>query len=114
MESLAGADEDTAELIIQMQLDDLEQQYRELYYLPRTSKIHDTLVANLNMANELLRLRTHRADRRLARSITRAVVRDGDMVTAHSQQEEQARRDHEVAQTLDQGVSFPNTKSISR
>lgn len=76
---------------------------RELFSKPPTSLARDTVMANSKLRNDLLQLRTSFADRRLARSITRAVIQDGDIVAAHRQLEEEARTDREYAQTLSSG-----------
>ena len=96
-DAFESMDDDTARLVIQLQLDDLAQ---------RTVTFEDNPEAfDADLAVTLLRRDLETAqifleDRCMSRSITAAVIQDGHIVAVHATEEEEARRDHYLARRM--------------
>ncbi|KIW21806.1 uncharacterized protein PV07_12768 [Cladophialophora immunda] len=93
-------DDDSADLILQLQLHDLEE-----FKQSRTGKQREGSGSDAEIAAGLLEetlgdLRTFLADRRMTKSIARAVQADGIILTQSALEEEAAHEDHALAHRL--------------
>jgi hypothetical protein len=105
--SLAGIDDDSVALILELQLEDVDTLQAQVSGKQREGTQTDAEFALLLTWQELERLRSNLSDRRMTRSIANAVEQDGPLVAATAFEEEAARRDHVLAQRLNGGRAMP-------
>lgn len=98
--SLDDLDADTAELILQLQLADLQELKERSGGKQKEGTITDAQIAAELLKEDLNNVRTTLHDQRMTRSIARAVQVDGNAVAHARQEEEIARRDHVLARRL--------------
>lgn len=98
--SLEGVDEDTAALIVQLQIVDTEELWSSRKGKSCSDIPSDAEVAILLQIQDLLNASALVSDRRMIRSIASAVRTDGDLVTSFTTAEDVAARDRELAQRL--------------
>ncbi|OAP62769.1 hypothetical protein AYL99_01996 [Fonsecaea erecta] len=109
-------DDDSADLILQLQLHDLEEFKQSRAGKQREGSGSDAEIAAGLLEESLGDLRTFLADRRMTKSIARAVQADGTILTQNALAEEAALEDHALAHRLngtniDSEVKIPS-KSI--
>ncbi|RFU24477.1 hypothetical protein B7463_g11861, partial [Scytalidium lignicola] len=93
---LQGMDEQTGDLILQLQLQDLDVYFSSSKGKAREGEVSDESLAFQMQVQELQRISSLRTDKRMARSIATA--------------EDLARRDRSIASQLNNGVQPPNTE----
>lgn len=91
-------DDITAALIAKLQLDDIDELTNR--NKSKEGSLVDADYALIAYKEELQGLQTFVSDRRMGRSISRAVQNDGEYITAARVEEENALRDHHLACTL--------------
>lgn len=99
----AGMDDDTARAILDIQIADLAEAEAAFKQEAGKSKDHDVEASASLFRHNLEEIRTSFSDRRMARSIANAVIEDGSRVSAHTREEQMARRDREMARQLQTG-----------
>ena len=104
----------TLQAIVQLQLADTEELNVWSKGKQREGEITDAELALQLYTQDLQGLFNYVSDRRLAQSFTDAVLRDGDLIHQLQQQENQARRDHEVALRFvdNNGAAAQPSKSV--
>ncbi|KAF7889340.1 uncharacterized protein EAF01_010833 [Botrytis porri] len=103
----ADMDDETAELIIQLQLDDIE--YSSSKGKGRADDVSDISVAFKMQKEELENTALFLSDQRMTRSIALAVQNDGAVVTEAVSRDDIFVRDHSMALQLYQDPSRPAT-----
>lgn len=110
--SLESVDDETAALIVQLQIADTEELWSSQKGKSRPNAPTDTEIAILLQKQDLLDALSVVSDRRMTRSIASAVYTDGDLVTEATMAEEVAERDRELAHRLSGGSA--ETTSLVR
>lgn len=105
---LQTLDEQTAELIIRLQLQDIDACFSSSKGKGRENEISDQSLALQVQAQELRSVASLCRDKRMARSIAKAVYADEKLLAAAVSQEDIERRDHEIASQLNNGLA-PST-----
>ena len=105
-----GMDHATAQLILELQLSDIaehEEATRRTEDASHSPGEQDTDASPLR--REIEQLQTNASDQQLAQSMNRAAIADGALVSTYREEEERDRRDHEIAQALEEGREAPAT-----
>lgn len=105
---LQGVDEQTADLIIQLQLQDADLYSSFSKGKSREGEMSDESLAFQLQKQELESISLLRTNDRMARSIAFAVQADGQLLMETVSQEEIATRDHCIARQLTDGVAPSN------
>ena len=105
-----GMDHATAQLIFELQLSDIAEHEEATHRTEDASHPpgdQDTDASPLR--REIEQLQTNASDQQLAQSMNRATIADGSLVSTYRDEEERDRRDHEIAQALEEGREAPAT-----
>ncbi|THV52664.1 hypothetical protein BGAL_0073g00150 [Botrytis galanthina] len=103
----ADIDDETAKMIIQLQLDDIE--YSSSKGKGRADSVSDISIAFEMQKEELKNIALFLSDQRMARSIALAVQTDGAVLTEAASRDDALVRDHSMALQLYRGTSTPAT-----
>ncbi|KAF7924926.1 uncharacterized protein EAE98_007014 [Botrytis deweyae] len=103
----ADIDDETAKLIIQLQLDDIE--YSSSKGKGRADNVSDISIALKMQKEELEHVALFLSDQRMTRSIALAVQTDGVVLTEVVSRDDVSARDHSMALQLYRGPSTPTT-----
>ena len=101
----ADIDDETAKLIIQLQLDDID--YSSSKGKGRTDNVSDISVAFRIQKEELENIALFLSDKRMTRSIALAVQTDGAVLTEAVSRDDVLVRDHSMALQLYRGPAAP-------
>lgn len=111
---LLTLDQQTAELILQLQLQDAEVYFSSSKGKGREGDVSDESFAFELQRQEIEAMSGFCTDNRMARSMACAVVTDGQFLTDSLSQEDTAARDREIAHQLSNGISPSNTDNHAR
>ncbi|TGO10348.1 hypothetical protein BTUL_0137g00050 [Botrytis tulipae] len=103
----ADIDDETAKLIIQLQLDDIE--YSSSKGKGRADDVSDISIAFKMQKEELENIALFLSDQRMTRSIASAVQTDGAVLTEAASRDDALVRDRSMALQLYRGTSTPAT-----
>lgn len=105
-------DDESAELILQLQLADLEELRDNTPGKQRAGESQDVDVAANVLEENMRSLQVLLADKRMTKSIARAVERDGALIVETVSEEATAHGDHELARRMGgRHERFPQTAS---
>ncbi|KAH8810776.1 hypothetical protein F5884DRAFT_259961 [Xylogone sp. PMI_703] len=104
-------DEETAYLVLQVQLQDLDASVSSDKGNGREGQTSDNLLTLRAQIHELQNFCSLHTDRRMARSIATAIYNDEELLAQAESQEEIAREDHSLALRLSEGTIEPNTNA---
>ncbi|KAK5995452.1 hypothetical protein PT974_03859 [Cladobotryum mycophilum] len=101
-------DERSIQLALQLQWEELKSMKSQIKDRSHTEQASDFGLALELYRTELMTVSAYRGDRTITMSVARAVMSDGDIITASIQEEEQALQDREMAQRLARGEGNQN------
>lgn len=110
---LSTLDQQTADLILQLQLEDTEVYFSSAKGKGREGEVSDETLAFEMQRQEIETMSLFCTDNRMARSMGSAVVSDGQLLLDSWFLEDTAARDREIAHQLNRGIETPS-RSIPR
>ena len=110
--SLFTLDQQTAELIIQLQLEDAEVYFSSAKGKGRAGEVSDEMLAFEMQRQEIENISLLCTDNRMARSMGSAVVSDGQLLSDAWFLDDIAARDREIAHQLDSGIETSDAELL--
>ena len=110
--SLFPLDQQTADLILQLQLEDAEVYFSSAKGKGREGEVSDEMLAFEMQRQEIENMSLFCTDNRMARSMGSAVVSDGQLLSEAWFLDNTAARDREIAHQLDRGIEAPDVELL--
>ncbi|CZT06991.1 related to IBR finger domain protein [Rhynchosporium agropyri] len=110
--SLCTLDQQTADLILQLQLEDAEVYFSSTKGKGREGEVSDEMLAFELQRQEIENMSLFRTDNRMARSMGSAVVSDGELLSDAWFLDDIAARDREIAHQLDRGIETSDAELL--